>query len=105
MVDINGRAVGFQRELDDIDGTDDTGAKSAGTDAKKRFRLSLNRHLLPKRLNLRKSIISKTADRRMPIWETRGCPPFSEVAEAAAFVAGTRQRRVPEMPPAPRGKP
>jgi hypothetical protein len=34
MVDINGRAVGFKRELDDIDGTDDAGTKSTGTDAK-----------------------------------------------------------------------
>jgi hypothetical protein len=34
MVDINRRAVGFQRELDDIDGTDDAGTKSTGTDAK-----------------------------------------------------------------------
>ena len=34
MVDINGRAVGFKRELDDINGTDDAGTKSTGTDAK-----------------------------------------------------------------------
>jgi len=34
VVDINGRAVGFQRQLYDIDGADDPGTKSAGTNAK-----------------------------------------------------------------------
>jgi hypothetical protein len=34
VVDINGRAVGFQRQLYDIDGADDPGTKSTGTNAK-----------------------------------------------------------------------
>jgi hypothetical protein len=34
MVDINGRAVGFKRELDDVYGPDDAGTESTGTDAK-----------------------------------------------------------------------
>jgi hypothetical protein len=59
VMNVNGRAVGFQGQFNDVDGTNHTRAKTARAYAKKCFCFSLYSHPNPKLLRLQNSIIPK----------------------------------------------
>ena len=57
VVNIDGIAVGFEGQFDDVHGANHAGAKAAGADAQKYFSVGFCRHLLPKSVVYQNSII------------------------------------------------
>jgi hypothetical protein len=57
VVNVDGIAVGFEGQFDDVHGADHAGAKAAGADAQEYFSVGLCRHLLPKSMIYQNSII------------------------------------------------
>jgi len=48
VVNVDGIAVGFEGQFDDVHGANHAGAKAARADAQKYFSVGFCRHLLPK---------------------------------------------------------
>ena len=61
MVYVDRSAIGFERQLNDVDRANHARAEPAGPDAKQSLSLSLWSHQFPKLLNLQSPIIPNSA--------------------------------------------